>query len=402
MPSARARALANPHAAVLVHELAGLRNVAREAGFLGVEEVDLLQADAAQRLDHDAVDSDVALRERLGRRVRVAEIRTRVAPILIRDLQPLAPSRRVHRDCVDDAAELLEHDVAGELSRVHRHRADRGTNVALERRNLRAQDAEVVVAVGAVVDERGQTPIRSFEARIENVRHRRVGRHDHVVVLGHGRVSRQRNVAAVRVDRGNLLDVRVAELARRRVDEREEHADVDETVTEVVARDVARSVQLDHRARRARVDQGEHAAAVHTERVVLTARDVVDQTGLFVRHAVTEGSLARNEILHRFLGHADAAHDLLDLDPTLRGVLVAGDRVGRILVREERGVVTPVVMVPHVTSTAIVVGGLGLEPFLQVERVVHALGDRLFVDVFFEAGKGNGICAHVCLSLSTE
>ena len=123
MAGRRARALANPHAAVLVHELAGLRDVAGKAGFLGIEEVDLRQANASESLDRDVVDRDIALCEGFGRWVGIAEIAAGIAPIGIRDLQPLAPSRRVHRDAVHDAAEFLIHHVSRELCRVHRHRA---------------------------------------------------------------------------------------------------------------------------------------------------------------------------------------------------------------------------------------------------------------------------------------
>ena len=198
---------------------------------------------------------------------------------------------------------------------------------------------------------------------------------NHVIVLGHGRVGRQRDVAAVRIDSRDLLNRRIAQGARRRIDERKEHPHVDKAVAVVVAGDVAWRVQFNCGARGARVHECHDATSVHADRVILAPREVVDQSSLLIRHAITERGFTGDQVVHRFDGHANAPGDLLDPDAALRAVLIAGDGIGTILVRPERGRVAAMMVIPDVAGAAIVVGVLGLEPLLQIEGIVDAFRD---------------------------
>ena len=81
----------------------------------------------------DAALVPIALLERLGAGVGILEIRTRVAPVRILQLDELAPHRRVHHDQVDNAAELLEHHVRRALCHINRQGTHTRHHITLQR-----------------------------------------------------------------------------------------------------------------------------------------------------------------------------------------------------------------------------------------------------------------------------
>ncbi len=294
----------------------------------------------------------------------------------------------MHQHDVDDPAQLLVDHIGRPLRDIQRQSADRAHDVRLERRNLRTQNPEVVVAVGAVVHERRQTPVRLLEGGILDVGRRGRSRHDHVVAARPRRVSRQRDVQPVRRSRQHGLDVRTKR-TRRGIDRRDVHADVDEAVAEGGTRDVARAGQGQSRRRGPR--EGQHAASVHTECVLFPTSDIVDKARLFVRHPVAEGRLTGHEVRHRLFRHADTSDQLLHVDPTLCVGLISRGGIRRILTREERAGVPTEVMREDGAEPALPINLLDRELFLQGERIVHAFGNALLEHVFGEAAQSRGV-----------
>ena len=395
MPRRRTAAISLPDRPVAVHPLARVRLVAFEPGLLRVQEVDAVEPDRADRLDLDFAERQIALRHGLGAAVRRLEIAPAVATIRRQQLDILAPHRRVEHDAIRGAAQLLVDDVYRPLRDVQRERADAGHDVGLVVRELAARHLEVVVPVRAVVDQGLDAPIRLFVAGVEHVGDRRIRRlHDVVVVQPARGRARQRDIRAVFVDARDAEHTR-ADRTRRRVDRRQGHPTLNETVAEVVARDAARRVEFQRSIRgRILVHQREHATTVRRERELLALRDVVDDARLLVRHPVAERRLGRHEIVHRFLGHADARHQLPHADLALLVLLVARSREQRIFTDEHRAHVPADVRRPLVPQSALPVHLLNRKLVLQGEAVVDAFRDAFLEDVLHEPVEGRAICTH--------
>jgi hypothetical protein len=113
-------------AAVFVHEPARLRDVLLGAHALLVEEVDLVEAEGADRRHRHGADFAVPARiaERLGTGVGAIEAvgERRIPTVGLGQLQELTTHRGVHQEARDVAVQLLEQHVRRALHRVRRER----------------------------------------------------------------------------------------------------------------------------------------------------------------------------------------------------------------------------------------------------------------------------------------
>ncbi len=245
MPRVDARAVAHEDLATRAADpLAFFGLVTHRVAALRVDEEHRRERRRAERLQVDFAHRQVFLLERRRAAVGFVERRATVAAIGLRQ-EDVDPAHRVMTpDRVHHAVEFLVDDVADALHQIEAERAGRRRDVGLVIRVERALHAEVVVPIGAVVDQ-GRDAVRGFfVGGVVDIGHGGIRRLDDVIVLGPRGVGRGvgRDGQSVRRTRRHSYDAR-ANGAVGRIDCRQIHPDFDVAVPEVGAGNAAGRIE---------------------------------------------------------------------------------------------------------------------------------------------------------------